>query len=92
MRRPSSGAFISPTSTRQPTLLQCRWSSANSRWSQGKGSDHYNRKAKEEGLRSRAAFKLIEVNMPFPYRETNNNFLLGSTADNSGSYTDRQEI
>ncbi|KAK7908227.1 ribosomal RNA large subunit methyltransferase J [Apiospora marii] len=42
-----------------------RWSSSNSQWKQRQGSDHYARKAKVEGLKSRAAFKLVEMDTKF---------------------------
>ncbi|EMR64076.1 putative ribosomal rna methyltransferase mrm2 protein [Eutypa lata UCREL1] len=38
-----------------------RWSSSNSRWKQRQGGDYYAREAKVKGLKSRAAFKLIEI-------------------------------
>lgn len=36
-------------------------SSASSRWKSRQGSDHYAREARLKGMKSRAAFKLIEV-------------------------------
>ena len=38
-----------------------RYSSSNSRWKQRQGSDVFAREAKVQGLKSRAAFKLLEV-------------------------------
>ncbi|KAM0414746.1 hypothetical protein ACHAPD_005929 [Fusarium lateritium] len=38
-----------------------RWSSSGSRWKQRQGRDSYARGAKVQGLKSRAAFKLLEV-------------------------------
>ncbi|KAH9892243.1 FtsJ-like methyltransferase-domain-containing protein [Xylariomycetidae sp. FL2044] len=38
-----------------------RWSSSNSRWKQRQGNDFYSREAKVKGLKSRAAFKLLEM-------------------------------
>ncbi|TGJ80973.1 hypothetical protein E0Z10_g7795 [Xylaria hypoxylon] len=40
-----------------------RWSSSNSRWKQRQGKDYFAREAKVQGLKSRAAFKLLEVAM-----------------------------
>ncbi|KND88970.1 hypothetical protein TOPH_06381 [Tolypocladium ophioglossoides CBS 100239] len=37
------------------------YSSASSRWKQRQGRDMYAREAKVQGLKSRAAFKLLEV-------------------------------
>ncbi|RWA03639.1 hypothetical protein EKO27_g11466 [Xylaria grammica] len=41
-----------------------RWSSSNSRWKQRQGKDYFAREAKVQGLKSRAAFKLLEVGPP----------------------------
>jgi hypothetical protein len=38
-----------------------RSSSSNSRWKQRQADDHYSREAKVHGLKSRAAFKLLEL-------------------------------
>ncbi|KAJ2977293.1 hypothetical protein NUW58_g7852 [Xylaria curta] len=38
-----------------------RWSSSNSRWKQRQGKDFFAREAKVQGLKSRAAFKLLEM-------------------------------
>lgn len=38
-----------------------RWASSTSRWKQRQGRDAYARDAKVQGLKSRAAFKLLEV-------------------------------
>ncbi|KAK8124569.1 ribosomal RNA large subunit methyltransferase J [Apiospora kogelbergensis] len=42
-----------------------RWSSSNSQWKQRQGSDFYAREARVKGLKSRAAFKLIEMDQKF---------------------------
>ncbi|OTA87393.1 hypothetical protein M434DRAFT_399485 [Hypoxylon sp. CO27-5] len=42
-----------------------RWASSNSRWKQRQGSDFYAREAKVRGLKSRAAFKLIEMDSKY---------------------------
>lgn len=38
-----------------------RYASSNSRWKQRQGNDFFAREAKVQGLKSRAAFKLLEV-------------------------------
>ncbi|EEU45364.1 uncharacterized protein NECHADRAFT_41834 [Fusarium vanettenii 77-13-4] len=48
-----------------------RWSSSGSRWKQRQGRDAYARNAKVQGLKSRAAFKLLE--MDAKYRLFKNN-------------------
>ncbi|ORY64973.1 FtsJ-like methyltransferase-domain-containing protein [Pseudomassariella vexata] len=47
------------------TYVQARWSSSNSRWKQRQGSDFYAREAKVQGLKSRAAFKLLEMDSKY---------------------------
>ncbi|KAI0538862.1 23S ribosomal RNA methyltransferase [Xylaria digitata] len=42
-----------------------RWSSSNSRWKQRQGNDYYAREAKVKGLKSRAAFKLLEMDAKY---------------------------
>ncbi|KAI1862592.1 uncharacterized protein JN550_010117 [Neoarthrinium moseri] len=42
-----------------------RWSSSNSRWKQRQGNDFYAREAKVQGLKSRAAFKLLEMDSKY---------------------------
>ncbi|KAI1140546.1 23S ribosomal RNA methyltransferase [Hypoxylon sp. FL0543] len=42
-----------------------RWASSNSRWKQRQGSDYYAREAKVRGLKSRAAFKLLEMDSKY---------------------------
>ncbi|KAI1380716.1 FtsJ-like methyltransferase [Hypoxylon crocopeplum] len=42
-----------------------RWASSNSRWKQRQGSDYYAREAKVQGLKSRAAFKLLEMDAKY---------------------------
>ncbi|OTB08965.1 hypothetical protein M426DRAFT_129843 [Hypoxylon sp. CI-4A] len=46
-------------------LTGCRWTSSNSRWKQRQGSDYYAREAKVKGLKSRAAFKLLEMDAKY---------------------------
>lgn len=62
-------------------IAAVRWSSsASSRWKLRQGSDFYAREAKVQGLKSRAAFKLLEVRFCFclvPVLE----FRSGSMAD-----------
>lgn len=43
------------------TSCSPRWSSSKSRWKQRQGRDMFAREAKVQGLKSRAAFKLLEV-------------------------------
>ncbi|KAJ8125603.1 hypothetical protein O1611_g8035 [Lasiodiplodia mahajangana] len=42
-----------------------RWSSSNSRWKIRQGNDYFAREAKVRGLKSRAAFKLLEMNSKY---------------------------
>ncbi|KAI0506299.1 23S ribosomal RNA methyltransferase [Xylaria bambusicola] len=42
-----------------------RWSSSNSRWKQRQGKDFFAREAKVQGLKSRAAFKLLEMDRKY---------------------------
>ncbi|KAI0096074.1 23S ribosomal RNA methyltransferase [Nemania sp. FL0031] len=42
-----------------------RWSSSNSRWKIRQGNDYFAREAKVRGLKSRAAFKLIEMDSKY---------------------------
>ncbi|KAK2609343.1 2' O-ribose methyltransferase [Conoideocrella luteorostrata] len=56
--------FICPpclTATFCQTSRHARWSSSNSRWKQRQGGDMFARDAKVQGLKSRAAFKLLEM-------------------------------
>ncbi|KAK8089272.1 ribosomal RNA large subunit methyltransferase J [Apiospora hydei] len=54
-------------SVSQPLVAGCsaRWSSSNSRWKMRQGADFYAQKAKVQGLKSRAAFKLLEMDTKF---------------------------
>ncbi|KAK8874521.1 FtsJ-like methyltransferase-domain-containing protein [Apiospora arundinis] len=63
---PSSQAVLRKTAS-QPLIACCstRWSSSNSRWKQRQGADFYAQKAKVEGLKSRAAFKLLEMDSKY---------------------------
>ncbi|KAI1812896.1 23S ribosomal RNA methyltransferase [Poronia punctata] len=47
------------------TPFQSRWSSSNSRWKQRQGNDYFAREAKVQGLKSRAAFKLLEMDSKY---------------------------
>ncbi|KAI1104773.1 23S ribosomal RNA methyltransferase [Jackrogersella minutella] len=42
-----------------------RWASSNSKWKQRQGSDHYVKLAKLSGLKSRAAFKLLDMDSKY---------------------------
>lgn len=46
-------------------LISLRFSSSNSRWKQRQGNDAYAREAKVQGLKSRAAFKLMEIDAKY---------------------------
>ncbi|KAJ1326688.1 21S rRNA (uridine2791-2'-O)-methyltransferase [Microdochium nivale] len=55
---------------RQPPLQprlpgQARWSSSNSRWKQRQGVDFYARQARVQAFKSRAAFKLLEMDKKY---------------------------
>ncbi|CAJ0540053.1 Ff.00g073580.m01.CDS01 [Fusarium sp. VM40] len=63
-----------PTAGRQSSLCfqvsqsvtaSIRWSSSGSRWKQRQGRDSYARGAKVQGLKSRAAFKLLEMDSKY---------------------------
>lgn len=43
----------------------CRWASSTSRWKQRQGRDSFARDAKVQGLKSRAAFKLLEMDAKY---------------------------
>ena len=70
-------ARLPPVCTTSPTWLsflyplggatgvQTRPSSSSSRWKRRQGSDQFARDAKVQGLKSRAAFKLLEVCPPY---------------------------
>ena len=42
-----------------------RWSSSSSRWTQRQSGDHYTREARVQNLKSRAAFKLLEMDSKY---------------------------
>ncbi|KAI8625688.1 23S ribosomal RNA methyltransferase [Xylariaceae sp. FL1651] len=49
-----------------PVTWDCiRWSSSNSRWKQRQGKDYFAHEAKVQGLKSRAAFKLLEMDAKY---------------------------
>ncbi|RGP78771.1 ribosomal rna large subunit methyltransferase j [Fusarium longipes] len=66
---------FAPCLTGRPVLAVCsiqrsiapfiRWSSSGSRWKQRQGRDSYARGAKVQGLKSRAAFKLLEIDSKY---------------------------
>ncbi|KAK1728867.1 FtsJ-like methyltransferase [Colletotrichum acutatum] len=67
LRQASFGKF---TTCRQcrislPGNLQMRASSSNSRWKMRQGKDFFAREAKVQGLKSRAAFKLLEMDAKY---------------------------
>ncbi|KAI1425026.1 23S ribosomal RNA methyltransferase [Xylaria sp. FL1777] len=47
------------------TYKNARWSSSNSRWKIRQGKDVFAREAKVQGLKSRAAFKLLEMDSKY---------------------------
>ena len=59
-------ALFRPIDPPRPHNAQTRSSSSSTRWKSRQGRDSYAREAKVQGLKSRAAFKLLEV-LPPPY-------------------------
>ncbi|KAG8427575.1 2' O-ribose methyltransferase [Metarhizium acridum] len=59
---PSSRRLAAATFTPKADV---RWSSSNSRWKQRQGRDVSSREAKVQGLKSRAAFKLLEMDSKY---------------------------
>ncbi|KAH0599451.1 hypothetical protein MHUMG1_02239 [Metarhizium humberi] len=68
----SSRRLAAATSTLKADL---RWSSSSSRWKQRQGRDAFSRGAKVQGLKSRAAFKLLEVFYTVPPANISSNAL-----------------
>ncbi|KAF5128247.1 rRNA methyltransferase 2, mitochondrial [Metarhizium anisopliae] len=68
----SSRRLAAATSTLKADL---RWSSSSSRWKQRQGRDAFSRGAKVQGLKSRAAFKLLEVFYTAPPSNISSNAL-----------------
>ncbi|WJG35355.1 FtsJ-like methyltransferase-domain-containing protein [Fusarium oxysporum Fo47] len=63
---PSLGWKLSPCLLHsRPVAESIRWSSSGSRWKQRQGRDAYARGAKVQGLKSRAAFKLLEMDSKY---------------------------
>ncbi|WXC43472.1 hypothetical protein QX201_003227 [Fusarium graminearum] len=61
-----TGRHICPVfSLQKPFMPLGRWSSSGSRWKQRQGRDSYARGAKVQGLKSRAAFKLLEMDSKY---------------------------
>ncbi|KAJ4155753.1 hypothetical protein LMH87_000984 [Akanthomyces muscarius] len=54
-----------PSLWKRCTVTSLRFSSSNSRWKQRQGKDAYAREAKVQGLKSRAAFKLLEMDAKY---------------------------
>ncbi|KAK1465384.1 FtsJ-like methyltransferase [Colletotrichum cuscutae] len=67
LRRPSSSIFATCKQCQKsfPETLQTRASSSNSRWKMRQGKDFFAREAKVQGLKSRAAFKLLEMDAKY---------------------------
>ncbi|EWG39973.1 ribosomal RNA large subunit methyltransferase J [Fusarium verticillioides 7600] len=63
---PSLGWKLSPCLLHSRLAAESiRWSSSGSRWKQRQGRDAYARGAKVQGLKSRAAFKLLEMDSKY---------------------------
>ncbi|KAG8676931.1 hypothetical protein FPOAC1_002942 [Fusarium poae] len=61
-----TGRHISSVLSLQKSIAPfVRWSSSGSRWKQRQGRDSYARGAKVQGLKSRAAFKLLEMDSKY---------------------------
>ncbi|KJZ72489.1 hypothetical protein HIM_08158 [Hirsutella minnesotensis 3608] len=60
-----SRPLLSALAECKPTACPARSSSSTSRWKQRQGRDKYARDAKVQGLKSRAAFKLLEMDAKF---------------------------
>ncbi|KAI4598705.1 2' O-ribose methyltransferase [Pestalotiopsis sp. 9143b] len=62
-------ASSTPSACYKPSVASCtgaaRWSSSNSRWKQRQGNDFFAREARVQGLKSRAAFKLLEMDSKY---------------------------
>ncbi|KAK1713132.1 FtsJ-like methyltransferase [Colletotrichum lupini] len=67
LRRPSSSIFTTCKQCQKsfPETLQTRASFSNSRWKMRQGKDFFAREAKVQGLKSRAAFKLLEMDAKY---------------------------
>ncbi|KAI1270619.1 23S ribosomal RNA methyltransferase [Xylariaceae sp. FL1019] len=61
----SYAPFIPRATSNPATWTFTRWSSSNSRWKQRQGTDYFAREAKVQGLKSRAAFKLLEMDAKY---------------------------
>ncbi|KAI0406520.1 23S ribosomal RNA methyltransferase [Xylaria palmicola] len=57
--------FVWGVPAASPACSGARWSSSNSRWKQRQGKDFFAREAKVQGLKSRAAFKLLEMDAKY---------------------------
>ncbi|PQK13373.1 hypothetical protein BB8028_0004g03040 [Beauveria bassiana] len=68
--KPAQRSTLCIIALNRPSLKQCsaifiRFSSSNSRWKQRQSKDAYAREAKVQGLKSRAAFKLLEMDAKY---------------------------
>ncbi|KAI1778167.1 23S ribosomal RNA methyltransferase [Hypoxylon cercidicola] len=69
VRVSAAAAAVQPLGVISPFAREAteniRWSSSNLRWKQRQGNDFYARAAKVQGLKSRAAFKLLEMDAKY---------------------------
>ncbi|KAL2262887.1 hypothetical protein VTK26DRAFT_9092 [Humicola hyalothermophila] len=63
--RPTPLPFLLPTSTTPNQTRPASKSAASSRWKLRQGSDRFAREARVQGLKSRAAFKLLELDAKY---------------------------
>ncbi|KAK3937926.1 ribosomal RNA methyltransferase MRM2 [Diplogelasinospora grovesii] len=59
--------ILLPTTFLGPGRGGVRWSSSNSRWKARQGKDSFAREARVQGLKSRAAFKLLEMDARYHF-------------------------
>ncbi|KAI0855929.1 23S ribosomal RNA methyltransferase [Xylaria cubensis] len=62
---PFSQGTVVPDHHASVVCICARWSSSKSRWKQRQGKDFFAREAKVQGLKSRAAFKLLEMDAKY---------------------------
>src|SRR5437016_8973604 len=63
----SGNASLDPRTRQLGAISQegSRWSSSSTRWKSRQGRDSFAREAKVQGLKSRAAFKLLEIDAKY---------------------------